>query len=309
MANTAASDFPRRVAVLDLGSNTVLLLTLERGGRVLQDDAKITRLGRGVFESGRLDPETRERTRRVALDFARRARDAGAELVVAVGTEALRRAEDGSRFLAELLEEGPLDQARLLSGQEEAELAIEASRRVAHDEPLTLLDVGGGSTELAWLEGDRVRALSLPLGSVRLTEAWITRHPVPREELRRLRAAIRDGIPTLEVPRGTLVAVAGTATTLAALDQALDPYDGQRVEGYRVSAARLSHWAERLAGLGLAERRALPGLEPARADVIVAGLLILEELQRALGARELRTSGRGVRHGLALRLLDAPTPV
>ncbi len=317
MANLASGDSPRCVAVLDIGSNTVLLLILDRGGRVLEDRASITGLGRGVFERGHLDPAARERTLRTVVELAAVARGAGAEQLVAVATEALRRADDGVPFLEELRRAAALDRVKLLAGDEEAALAIAAAQRaLGPGEPLVLLDVGGGSTELAWLERGRVRSLSLPLGAVRLSEACVSRHPLPRSELAELRSRARGEIARQAAaaadvlrPGAAVVAVGGTATTLAALDQRLEPYDPARVEGYRVARERLTDWVERIAALDLDARAALPGLEPGRADVIVAGLVILDEALLALGARELRSSGRGVRYGVALGLLAGQNPV
>ncbi len=314
MANIDRAEIPRRVAVLDLGSNTVLLLILDREGRALQDHAKITRLGEGVFERGRLLPEAWRRTREAVVELAERARAESARPLVAVGTEALRRAEDGREFLDEVARAARLDRAWLLTGQQEAELALEATRRAASPgESALVIDVGGGSTELARLDtSGHAQGTSLPLGSVRLTEACVDRHPIPADQLERLRQTVRRELASLTpmAASGTsLTAVAGTATTLAALDQELEPYDPERVEGYRVGRERLAAWIERLAVLDLEQRCQLPGLEPGRADVIVAGLVILDELLGALGASSLRISGRGVRHGVALRLLDGRNPV
>jgi exopolyphosphatase/guanosine-5'-triphosphate,3'-diphosphate pyrophosphatase len=313
MAN-AGQARPARIGVLDVGSNTVLLLVLEADGRVLRDAAHITRLGQGVFTSGALAPEATLRTRAAIAEFAALARADGAERVVAVGTEALRRARDGAEFLARLVREGLVDAARLLSGEEEAAVTVEATRlRVgATREALAVIDVGGGSTEVAW----RLRAhapisgLSLPIGSVRLTEALLPRHPVPEADRARLRAELRRATEPLAValPQGlpadaAVVAVAATATTLAALELALARYDAERIEGHEVDTAALAAWTERLAGLGVAERKQLPGLEPARAEVIVAGLAVLHAVLERLRVRRFAVSGRGVRHGVALRVL------
>src|SRR5262245_21904564 len=164
-----------RLAVIDLGSNTVLLLVVDANGRALEEGSRITRLGQGVFRSGQLHPEAIGRTRAAVADFAGRARARGARAVVGVGTEALRRARDGAALLEEFERSGLLDRARLLSGEEEARCAIEASWRLAGPAAgLIVIDVGGGSTELAWTGSGAsggVRGISLPLGSVRLTEA------------------------------------------------------------------------------------------------------------------------------------------
>jgi exopolyphosphatase/guanosine-5'-triphosphate,3'-diphosphate pyrophosphatase len=305
---------PMRIGVLDLGSNTALLLVMDSEGRVIRDTSRITRLGQGVFERGTLSAEASARTRDAVADFSALARADGAERLVAVGTEALRRARDGAAFLAELVDAGLVDAARLLSGEEEAEVTVEATRKRigAANAALAVIDVGGGSTEIAWrLRADEaIAGISLPLGSVRLTEAFLPAHPIPDADLARVRDAVQRGTEPLAsaLPRGVpsgsaVVAVAGTATTLAALELALEPYDDARVEGYALSTAELARWTERLARLGVAERKRLPGLEPGRADVIVAGLLVLEGVLARLDATHFEVSGRGVRHGVALRML------
>ena len=305
---------PLRIGVLDLGSNTVLLLVIEADGRVIRDTSRITRLGQGVFARGALAPEAALRTRAAIAEFAAEARSDGVARLVAVGTEALRRARDGDAFLAGLVRDGLVDAARLLSGAEEAVVTVEATRqRIGRDrDALAVIDVGGGSTEIAWRErlDAPIEGLSLPLGSVRLTEALLPQHPVPTTDLARVRAEVQRVSEPLAsaLPRGmpetaAVVAVAGTATTLAALELALEPYDAERVEGFELATSRLTVWAERLAKLGVAERRELPGLEPGRADVIVAGLLVLEGVLARLHARRFAVSGRGVRHGVALRVL------
>ncbi len=302
------------VAVIDLGSNTILLLVLEPGGGVLRDEARITRLGQGVFTTGVLDPDAKARTRSAVREFASLARELGAERVVGVGTEALRCARDGEHLLEELCAEGTLDAGHLLDGQQEAELAIAASRRAAVQVPLVVIDVGGGSTELAWTWGrERVRGTSLALGSVRLTEAHVSAHPIPARELAELRRTVERVAAELAhapgLDGGDVVAVAGTATTLAAMELRLTRYVAEAVEGLPLERQTLSRWIEELAQMSVEERRRLPGLEPGRADVIVAGLAILEGVLRAIGAERFRVSGRGVRYGVAFRLLEGRNPV
>lgn len=304
----------RRIGVFDLGSNTVLLLVIGSDGRVVRDLARITRLGQGVFERGELAPEAIARTREAVAELAARARADGVERLVAVGTEALRRARGGGEFLAGLVRAGCVDGARLLTGDEEAELTLEATRIGVGEEcdAVAVIDVGGGSTEVAWraTRNGPVRGLSLPLGSVRLTEAQLPRHPIPPGELAALQAHVRAVSEPLAraLPEGlpagaAVVAVAGTATTLAALELALERYDPERVEGFALDLPRLRDWIERLAALGVEARKRLPGLEPGRADVIVAGLVCLEVALVRLGVTHFRVSERGVRHGVALRIL------
>jgi exopolyphosphatase/guanosine-5'-triphosphate,3'-diphosphate pyrophosphatase len=311
MVNVGTAKRPP-VAVLDIGSNTVLLLVLGPGGEVLKDSSRTTRLGQGVFRTGKLDPEAIARTRAAALEFAEEARSLGARPVVAVGTEALRRAGDASGFAESLRASGLVDEVRILSGEEEAAFAIEASRRAAGPSAggLVVVDVGGGSTEIAWTDRDRrVRGCSLPIGSVRLTEAHVSANPIPAADLDAVRRAVAAAAepllrePDLRPP-GRVVAVAGTATTLAALELRLARYDAERVEGTTLSRADLAGWIARLAALDVPARRALPGMEPGRADVIVAGLCALDGVLERLGAERFGVSGRGVRHGVALALLD-----
>ncbi len=303
-----------RIGVLDLGSNTVLLLVADAEGNVIRDTARITRLGQGVFTSSALAPDAISRTRAAIAELSALARADGVERLIAVGTEALRCARDGADFLAGLVSDGVVDAASVLSGEQEAEVAVEATRQRigARAESLAVIDVGGGSTEIAWRAraDSPIEGVSLPLGSVRLTEAMLPRHPVPESDLDLVRAEVRRATEPLAraLPSGlpvgaAVVAVAGTATTLAALDLGLEPYDEARIEGLELDAETLATWIERLARLGVAERKRLPGLEAGRADVIVAGLLALAGVLERLRARRFAVSGRGVRHGVALRVL------
>ncbi len=175
-----------RIGVIDLGSNTVLLLVLEPEGRTVCDEARITRLGQGVFETGRLRPDARTRTREAVEELARRARELGATRLVCVGTEAMRCAHNAHALVEELcmLRAGGsrlLDEVRVLTPDQEAELGIESTRRAREASaggPVTVVDVGGGSTEVTRAGAGGVHGVSLPLGAVRLTEAHVSEHPV-----------------------------------------------------------------------------------------------------------------------------------
>ncbi len=318
-ATTPPPEPPEKVGVIDLGSNSVLLLVLGRGGRILFEEAHITRLSEGLFETGTLQSAAIARTLSVISGLVDRARRAGAERVVTVATEVLRCAPEAAEIERRLLEEGGVDAVRVLSGLEEARFTIESSRRAIADagDPLGVIDVGGGSTEIAWApDGTTVRGMSLPLGSVRLTERLVAGDPPDPGELAAVRAAVRQelGRPAAraalrETRSLPIVAVAGTATTLAALDQRLRRYDAAAVEGYEMTLREAEAWVADLATRTIEERRALPGMDPGRADVIVAGLLILLEVIRAIEVDGFRISGRGVRHGVALRMLEDPQSV
>jgi exopolyphosphatase/guanosine-5'-triphosphate,3'-diphosphate pyrophosphatase len=176
-----------------------------------------------------------------------------------------------------------------------------------------VVDVGGGSTEIAWTEqGTEPQSRSLAVGAVRLTEGFVRSDPVDPGELAALRRIARRELRKGSLSAATralehggeVVAVAGTATTLAALDLALPAFDSSRVEGYPVTRERVEIWVRDLARQTVAERRLRPGMDPGRADVIVAGLIVLSEVLTSLGALGFRVSGRGVRYGVALRLLE-----
>jgi exopolyphosphatase/guanosine-5'-triphosphate,3'-diphosphate pyrophosphatase len=297
-------------ASIDLGTNTVLLLVARRaaGGEVepLAERAAITRLGRGLRESGHLDPERAAQTLAVLCEYAAVARACGATAIDAVATSALRRASDAAAFLQRVRAEAGLT-LRVIDGGEEARLsylaqAVDPSRR-GEDGPLRVVDIGGGSTEVALGRGARlVHAVSLEVGSVRLAEAVLAAAPDPPGEAARemMRARAAEVLAAAAPPgdAAPLVAVAGTATTLAAMDLEMAEWDALRVHGYVLSRRRLAELSGRLVGLTLAERRVLPGVEPARADVLPAGAAILEAVMDAFGAGDVRVSDRSLRWGL-----------
>jgi exopolyphosphatase/guanosine-5'-triphosphate,3'-diphosphate pyrophosphatase len=238
--------------------------------------------------------------RNVLSDYRRELERLGAERVLAVGTSAVRDAENGEAFLGEI-EWSYGFSTRLLSGEQEAELTRRgvANGRGLEDGTL-VLDVGGGSTELI-TAGDRV---SVDVGSVRLTERHLHSDPPSASELAAAAADARSGLPGLQP--GDAIGVAGTITTLAALE--LGGYDRDRVHGYRLSRESVEAQLERLASLPLAERRQLPGLEAERAPVIVGGAIVVREVLDRYGLTGLEASERDLLHGAALDAADLPEP-
>jgi exopolyphosphatase / guanosine-5'-triphosphate,3'-diphosphate pyrophosphatase len=308
-----------RVAAIDVGTNTVLLLVAERredGVAPLVERAEITRLGRGVDATGRLDPAAIQETVRVLSAYAAEARALGASEVACVATSAARDAANGAEFFeATRAAAGLVPQ--IISGDEEARLVWRSAWRDFGPEvggrtvgppagPLAVLDVGGGSTELSFGDGPAPRGRrSLQVGAVRLTERHVREDPISPGTLGALRRAAKDALAPLagldgaaDLRRGRLVGVAGTVTTLAAVVQALPAYDAERVHGSTLLLAEIDHLVARLAALTVAERAALPGMEPKRADVIVAGGVVVAEAMRLLGFERLTVSDRGVRWGL-----------
>jgi exopolyphosphatase/guanosine-5'-triphosphate,3'-diphosphate pyrophosphatase len=304
---------PERLAAIDVGTNTVLLLVAERAGGALApllERAEITRLGRGVDASGRLAPAAVAETVAVVADYARAARALGVERFACVATSAARDASNGAEFFEAVRREAGLE-ASVISGEEEARLVYESAWRDfgVEGSALAVLDVGGGSTEFTFGDGPAPRGrTSLQVGAVRLTERHVRGDPVPSSELARLREAAREALGPLAAlarpPGGRLVGVAGTVTTLSAVAQALPVYDAARVHGAALSLDEIEALVVRLAALPVAARAALPGMEPKRADVILAGALVVAEAMRATAFDRLTVSDRGVRWGLLYELAD-----
>ena len=292
-----------RVAAIDQGTNTTRLLVADVDDGSLRElvrRTEITRLGEGVDERHRLLPLPVARVRNVLTEYRREAERLGAERTLLVATSAVRDAENGEAFLGEV-EWSYGFATQLLSGDEEAALML---RGVGEIEPGTLvLDVGGGSTELVTLES----RTSLDVGAVRLTERYLHSDPPTPDELEACAQYVRTVLPRLDAT--SAVGVAGTITTLAALDLGLDQYDRERVHGHELSLAGVERQLERLAALPLAQRREVPALEPERAPVIVAGAVIAREVLAAYGLEAYRVSEHDILDGIALAAAELPEPV
>lgn len=304
-----------RYAAIDVGTNTVLLLVAERRGAALVpvlERAEITRLGRGVDATGRLDPAAIRETVVAVAAFAAAARALGATSIAAVATSAVRDAANGAEFFEAAHAAAGLV-PEVISGDEEARLVYGSAWRdfgAANGGPLAVLDVGGGSTEFIVGDGPRPRErTSLQIGAVRLTERHVRSDPVTPAELEALRGGARDALrPLAALAPGAgarLVGVAGTVTTLSAVAQALPAYDPDRVHGAPLRLDEMEALLARLAAMTVKARAALRGMEPKRADVILAGGIVVAEAMRATGFDALTVSDRGVRWGLLYDRLGA----
>jgi len=299
-----------RLAAVDVGTNSVLLLVAERGAdgvvRPVREEADITRLGRGVDRSGLLSPEGIEATLEVLARFAALARRDGASALVVTATSAARDARNGSEFLDRARERTGAS-VEILSGDEEARLSYLAVAQdfatEAGEAGLVAIDVGGGSTELVHGRGKQVLfRRSLDIGSVRLTERCVRTDPPAPAEQEAIRDAVRAALTSLPaLPREVLVVgVAGTVTSLFAIGHAIEPYDGARVHGGWLPVEDVARVRARLCALPVAERRVLPGMQQKRADVLPAGALLFETALGHLGAPGARVSDRGLRWGVLL---------
>jgi len=294
-----------RVAAIDQGTNTTRLLVADVvDGQVntLSRRAIITRLGEVVDSRHRLLPLPIARVRNALSEYRRELESLNAERALLVATSAVRDAENGEAFLGEI-EWSYGFTTRLLTGDEEAAMTLRGVGGLA--DGTILIDIGGGSTELTRASG----RVSTDLGSVRMTERFLPSDPPTSDELRSLSDAIRAVLSEHDFAAERGMGVAGTVTSLAALDLSLVEYDSDKVDGHRLSEGAVESQLDRLAALPLAERREVPGLEPERAPVIVAGAAILLETMRYLGLDEIEVSERDILDGAALEAAELPEPV
>lgn len=306
-----------KIAALDVGTNTVLMLVAETTTdgylKKLADFSRITRLGRGVDATGHLDPQSALLTLDTIAEFAEQARQLGAEKIVSAATAALRDASDGAEFLARVKARAGIE-LEVISGETEAQLAYLSSAKglqldVASN--LLIVDIGGGSTELVRAQpGGTIDYVSLQIGSVRLTERIVKSDPPHAREAVELRVAIDDALGTLKwnFQPDAMVGIAGTVTTVCAVSLGLAQYDSASVHGHVLTQQDVLEVIARLSHVPLEERKRLPGVEPGRADVIFAGAAILERVMSHFRMKQVTVSDQGVRWGLLWRELQNSRP-
>ncbi|HEY5941884.1 MAG TPA: Ppx/GppA phosphatase family protein [Solirubrobacterales bacterium] len=300
-------DGGKRVAVIDIGTNSTRLLVADvADGRVSPVDRRstVTRLGRGVDLSGLLSAEAIEDVCGAIGGYVEVLEELDAKSVDAIATSAVRDADNGSAFIAELRERFALS-ARVLDGEEEARLTyLGATAESLPTEPTLVVDIGGGSTELIVGSGREISFHdSLQAGVVRHTERCIGSDPPTATELEALATDVRGLIEKsvgAGVEAGQGIAVAGTPTSLAAVEMELEPYDPARVHDHVLALPSIQRMLSRLASVPLAERVEIPGLHPERAPTIVAGVVILIETMRAFDLEEIVVSEHDILYGTAL---------
>lgn len=310
-----------------MGTNSVKLTVGGPGEdgrmRVLHDRTKITRLGKNVDAAGRLDPEAVRRTLDALAEFAEEARNLGARRIAAVGTSALRDAADGAQFVAEA-EKALGGTVEVITGEREADLIYAAVLRDpdlnlrarfidAEDATLIAMDIGGGSTEIVIGQGETVLFRdSVQMGAVRLTERALPSDPPTASEIERAigiadEAVARIPAPTdfVDNPLIMVVGSGGTISNLAAMEKRQPDFRPDALHGMTLSRSQIEERIEMLAKRTVAERREIPGLEPDRADVILAGAILQARALYRFNASSVTVSTRGLRYGLLYELLDA----
>ena len=301
-----------RVAALDIGTNSVLLLVAEgrddQGAVALCERCTITRLGKGVDKTRALEPSAIERTVACLRQYAALIEEFSVDIRAAVATSAVRDASGASAFLdaaQRILGVRP----RVIDGPTEARMTFRgALAGLPLRGPVCVFDIGGGSTEIVQGAVDDANravhghAVSLDIGAVRMTERHVRTDPPAAREIEAIRNDVRAALASVTRPDPSCswVGIAGTVTTLCAMELGLEVYDGARVHGHRLSHAAMGGWAHRLSSSTLAERKQIAGLEAGRADVILAGAVIAQEVLSWAHASEATVSDRGVRWGLAL---------
>jgi exopolyphosphatase/guanosine-5'-triphosphate,3'-diphosphate pyrophosphatase len=300
-----------RVAAVDVGTNSVRLLVAEPGTPLTTVDRRlrIARLGAGVDATGHIDDAALARTLECIAGYARRWTELGASRVRITATSAVRDAEDRDRFFAAVREIAGVD-AEVLTGEEEARTTfLGAVSSIEGAPPYVVLDIGGGSTELIRGHDHPESMTSRQLGCVRLTERCLHGDPPSSMEIHEAHDAIDrelDAAERLVDPRSaaTLVGVAGTVTTLAALHLGLDEYEPEKIHGTRMTTPEVADLTAWLGTMTAAQRGQLGPMEPGREDVILAGALILTRIMQRFAFDEVLVSEADILDGIVLGLLN-----
>ena len=302
-----------RRSVIDIGTNTVLLLVadVEAGGRIIpvHNGHEIARLGKGVDEHRVIPPEAMERVAAVLQKYVAVSKELNAGEVIACGTSALRDATNRDEVLRFVKSRFGFD-VRILTGKEEAEMTYLGAISEFSDSPdgsYAVLDIGGGSTEITIGRGIQIlNSASLELGCVRLTERFLKLSPPTSLAMSDTLRTIRTEIRSLAELRSTarFIGVAGTVTTLAAIDLGLEHYDSTRVSGHDLSLETIQGIFNRLRIKSVEEMKSFPQIHPGRADILLAGIVILQEVMKQLNVQVITASDRGLRYGVALKAVS-----
>jgi exopolyphosphatase/guanosine-5'-triphosphate,3'-diphosphate pyrophosphatase len=316
-----------RLAGIDIGTNTVRLLIAECGEeadlREVQSERQITRLGENLIRTGNLSETAMARTLNVLKKYRTLCDHHEVAGISAVATSAVREASNGTLFIERILREVPLS-VQVISGSDEASITLlGVARDLPVDSPILMMDIGGGSTEfvlyspsvafpaqggLSRSRGEIHYRISTDLGVVRMTETYVHSDPVSLEDLKSLSRAVDDCLDQVRLPAGAappvLVGTAGTVTTLSAIHLGLRDYEPRKVHHSMLKRQTVDDLLRRFIGLSVAERLDIPGLEPGREDIILAGTLIVRKVMERFGFEEMWVSDYGLREGVVLTLYD-----
>jgi exopolyphosphatase / guanosine-5'-triphosphate,3'-diphosphate pyrophosphatase len=301
-----------RISSIDIGSNTIMLLVVDDRGdgslEVIHDEQRIARLGKSVDASKRIVQDGFLRCLGIMRHYCDTSQRYGASQIIATGTSALRDATNTEELISFIHDETGV-KIDVISGNEEAALTFKGaiSGVVEKDGSFAVIDIGGGSTEVILGSSENIiAAASVDMGSVRMTERFLHESPPSDPDLRQLRAFVGDqiaGFPLFDQATTKVVAVAGTASTLALIDLGLHAFDRSAISGYVLTLERLTRMNVKLAVMSAGDIRLRLAVDPGRADVILAGAIILEEFMHARNISQVTVSDRGLRYGAALQAL------
>jgi exopolyphosphatase/guanosine-5'-triphosphate,3'-diphosphate pyrophosphatase len=296
----------QKIGIIDLGSNTTRLIVMayEPGShfRLVDEVSETVRLAEGVGNSGTLKAEPIHRAAEALSMFERLCRNTGVEEIIAVGTSAIREARNQNTFWRELRRLTTLE-LRIISAEEEAYLGYLGTINALAISDGIIFDTGGGSTQVSAVRERRLlRSFSAQAGVLRFTERFVTSDPISKGDMRRLREGARLAFAELDWVRAgdglRLGGMGGTVRTLARMDQKQRAYPLDRIQGYVLARDAVGAMIDEMAGRTRPEREHLPGLKADRADVTLAGAVIVDQLMEQGGFTELHVSGQGVREGL-----------
>jgi len=301
----SAPTSPERVASIDIGTNTILLLIAEvrkRKLKTLFDTETIVRLGEGVQKNGIISEGAMQRGFQTLKGYLKRCQEMEVQNIFAVGTSALREAKNSGHFLKRVKEEFDIS-IDVISGEEEAHLSFLSVARDSKKsrENLLVVDVGGGSTEVILAKGDEIiRWVSLPLGIVRFTERFLLSDPVKDEEYRTMVEEIRKQLPNFPILENpiSMVSIGGTGTALASVEQGLEKFMIERIHRFVLTREALRNQLSLYCSKTIEERQEMRGLPPSRADVILTGGTILYLIMEKFDFSSLMVNAHGVRYGL-----------
>lgn len=301
-----------RKAIIDIGSNSIKFfvgeLAADKTIKTVEDANDIARLGEGLDKTGAISPEAMQRNVEAVTKFAARAKELGAEEIVSVGTMALRKASNSADFVAAVKKACGVE-VKIIPGEEEARLSYLAvlSGLTLQGGDLVIFDTGGGSTEFIFGKGTNLeKRFSVNLGAVRITENYLTSDPVTKEQVDAAIAQINKEFEEAGVNGKPmqLVGMGGTVTSMGAVKHKMVKYDPAVIQGSDLTVKDIDEQIAEYSKRTIEQRKELPGLQPKRADVILAGACILKVITSRLGVDKLTISDRGLRHGLAFDLFQ-----
>lgn len=295
-----------KYAVIDIGTNSIKFHIAEKEAEgkwsVVLDEANLSRLGEGLQATGNISPEAMERNVKAVSEMAEKAREQGVSEIVAVGTMCLRTAQNAQDFVTRVKDACNVT-VEVIPGEEEARLAYLAVKSGVglKEGRLVIFDTGGGSTEFIFGKADQIeKRFSLNVGAVRYTENILCSDPVTQEEVDKAIAEIENDFTNLQFEDkvDALVGMGGTITNLSAVKHQLAKYDPDVIQGSVLELDKIERQIKLYQLKTISERKEIVGLQPKRADVILAGALIVSVIMKKAGVDSFTVSDRGLRHGL-----------